>query len=581
MSRDHAFCVERYCEDVLDGTVTAGNLVKSAVRRHLNDLENAHERGWVFDAKKAQNACEAIESLCTHVKGQLAGQPYLLSPSQQFILWNIAGWVSAETGYRRFSKAYITCGRKWGKSLFASGLIVWTTYLDDPIEPGGECYTLATTEDQAKLVFNAAKQMILRSPVLSQVSSVKQKEVCVPGDPWHDSIIRPLGSDSSSKDGLSPVLVCLDELHSWRDIPQYRELYEKMTTGSGARRQPITVTITTAGSDRSALWIEMDRACVRMLDKCDDGQPVNDTQFAFIARIDDGDDPFSTELIVKGNPNMREAYPGGVPEYVQGLGTPSMRYLEEQIEEAKLGDQGLNRLLRYHSNCEVSSLSKAIQSKWLQRCRKEVDRSLWRKTFGGLDLSRAYDLSAFVEIGVLNPEAPLDERYYELVSHAWTCRDGDLDLNLMPWRQWVAEERLFCEGGEAVDIAGVVSSVGQMYREGGLSAVAYDPMFAASPAQELLKMGCNMEMFHQRSTTYTEPIIAFIKAIREGRMSTGGCPMFEWSAGNLILRTDRDEKLMPDRENSIDKIDIVVAAIMAFGACMFAKPQGQFHILGG
>ena len=141
--RNHAACVGSYCNAILSGEIIAGRYVGLAIRRCLDDLEHAHERGLYFDAEKS---LWFVETVCAHQKAEWAGQPFLLSPNQQFIFWNLTGW-RLENGYRRFRRTYITAGRKWDKSLFASSIMKLLTLSDTPLEPGAEVYSIATAED--------------------------------------------------------------------------------------------------------------------------------------------------------------------------------------------------------------------------------------------------------------------------------------------------------------------------------------------------------------------------------------------------------------------------------------------------
>ena len=155
--RNHAACVGSYCEVILSGEIIAGRYVELAVRRYLDDIEHAHERGLYFDAEIVEKSLQFVETVCTHQKAEWAGQPFLLSPNQQFILWNLTDW-RRENGCRRFRRAYITAGRNWGKSLFASVIMKLLTLYNTPLEPGAEVYSIATAEDQARLVYDASTQ---------------------------------------------------------------------------------------------------------------------------------------------------------------------------------------------------------------------------------------------------------------------------------------------------------------------------------------------------------------------------------------------------------------------------------------
>ena len=198
--RNHAACVGSYCDAILSGEIIAGRYVELAVRRYLDDIDHAHERGLHFDADIAEKSLQFVETVCTHQKAEWAGQPFKLSPNQQFILWNLTGW-RRENGCRRFRRAYITAGRKWGKSLFASAIMKLLTLYDTPLEPGAEVYSIATAEDQARLVYDAFLSMVEFSPSkrIRDAAKIRTKRCSFPGEKYRDSIVRPLGSERNTR----------------------------------------------------------------------------------------------------------------------------------------------------------------------------------------------------------------------------------------------------------------------------------------------------------------------------------------------------------------------------------------------
>jgi phage terminase large subunit-like protein len=576
--RDHAQCVENYCDGVLSGEIISGRYVTLAVQRHRDDLQNAVNRGLYFDKGIATSSLRFIEALCTHVKAEWAGTPFLLSPNQQFILWSLMGWRRQEDGLRRFRKAYLTCGRKWGKSLFASAILKLLTMQDSPIEPGAECYTIATAEDQARLVYDAFEQMIKQSPSqqIRRAAVCRTKRMSFPDAPYFNSFVRPLGSDSKNKDGLNPHLVIVDELHEWRAY--YRKLWEKMSTGGGSRRQPLTVIITTAGDDKSAIWLEQDDLATRMLDAVEVGEHPNDSLFAFIARIDEDDDPFDEACWPKGNPNMVEAFPAGVPGWAEGLGTPKIAYLREAASNARLNPADENALRRYHANIRVASTERAIRPAIWAKGNEEL-REWPNPTYGGFDLGRADDWAAVAILAKVDGET-LDDAVWQLLVRTWVAEEGSIDLNQHPFRQWVAEGLINVCEGDAVDFADIEAQIVVDDAEYHVEQWRYDNTFAEQMAQNLLnEHQCNVSPMHQSSRAYNEPLRSMLRAIKQGRILHGGDPVLAWQASNLVIKRDAKDQWMPDKPGSLSKIDGIVAAIMAFEAGLFFEGQGVAGVL--
>lgn len=577
-NRDHAECVAAYCDGVLSGEIITGRYVRLAVQRHLSDLQHAHERGLYFDAEIADRALRRVEALCTHTKAEWAGQPFLLSPNQQFILWSLMGWRRQSDGLRRFRKAYLTCGRKWGKSLFASSVLKLLTLCDEPIEPGAECYTIATAEDQARLVYDAFEQMVKQSPSgkIQRLASIRTKKITFSEPPYCGSFVRPLGSDSKNKDGLNPHLVIVDELHEWRSY--YRKLWEKMSTGGGSRRQPLTVIITTAGDDKSAIWLEQDDLATRLLDAVEIGESPNDTMFAFVARIDEDDDPFDESCWPKGNPNMVESFPGGVPEWAEGLGTPKIDYLREAAGNARLNPADENALRRYHANVRVASTERAIRPAiWVKG---NQPHSEWPGTaYGGFDLGRSDDWAATAVIARVGGET-MDDAVWQLMVRTWVASDGSIDLTQHPFRQWVNEGLITICDGDAVDFADIEAQIVADDAEYGIEQWRYDNTFAEQLAQNLLnEHGCNVSPMHQSAKAYNEPLRSFLRAVKQGRILHGGDAVLQWQACNLVIKRDNRDQWMPDKPGSLNKIDGIVASLMAYEAGLFYESQGVAGVI--
>lgn len=157
-----------YCHGVLEGTIPAGNLIRQTVERHLRDLETAQERGIWFDRNEAQYVIDFFKFL-KHSKGEWRGQPFVLEPWQQFLMWSLFGWKRAD-GFRRFRNAYIEVPRKNGKSSWAAGIGLYLLAADG--EGGAEVYSAATKRDQAKIVWGEASEMVKMSPSLRDRKSV-------------------------------------------------------------------------------------------------------------------------------------------------------------------------------------------------------------------------------------------------------------------------------------------------------------------------------------------------------------------------------------------------------------------------
>ncbi|MBI3357923.1 MAG: terminase large subunit, partial [Nitrospirae bacterium] len=389
--------VERYIEGVLNGTVIAGELVRLAVKRHLLDLQQGQKRGLWFNDAEAEKSVE-IFSYFKHSKGEWAGQPFKLEPWETFIVWVLFGWMNKE-GVRRFRTAYVEVARKNGKSTAGAGIGIKLAFADN--EQGAEVYSVATKKDQAIIVHSEAMRMVKASPeLLDSITPMKNSLSCAERNQKYE----PLGADEDTLDGLNVHGAIVDELHAHKN----RAVYDLMSTGTGARRQPLLFAITTAGTDQtdaSVCW-EQHVYAAQILR----GIISDDKYFGFICAMDDKDDWQNERNWYKANPNL------GVSK--------KLDYMRDSAKKAAKMPGFLNTFLRLDLN------------RWTQQSTHWIDMLLWdqnagrpmmetalhgRLCFAGLDLSSVSDLTALI---LLFPDL-VDRDAVNLVCRFW-CPEARL-----------------------------------------------------------------------------------------------------------------------------------------------------------
>ncbi|MCZ8077540.1 MAG: terminase large subunit, partial [Paucibacter sp.] len=271
-----------YTAAVLDGTRPAAKWELLACQRQVDDLarEPSEDWPWVFDPNTAARPCEFIE-LLPHIKGKWAREGRLLQLEawQCFILTTVFGWVHRDTGLRRFREAYIEVPRKNAKSTLSSGVALFMLTADG--EHGAEVYSAATTRDQARIVFDDAKQMAERTPDLRTYCGVAimQHAITVAATA---SKFAPLAAEGSTLDGLNVHFAVIDELHAHKT----RAVYDVIDTARGAREQSLLWNITTGGTDRSGICYERRTHAAKVLARV----LVDESLFGVIYTIDDKDD---------------------------------------------------------------------------------------------------------------------------------------------------------------------------------------------------------------------------------------------------------------------------------------------------
>jgi len=538
--------VSGYCEGVMSGEIPTGNYVRSAVERHLRDLERQRTDSfpYYFDEEEAEDACIFFPVAFRHAKSKWAGQAFELSPWQMFCNAVLLGWKRLD-GTRRFRRAHVSVARKNGKTTWCGGLAIYLSFADN--EAGAEVYIGATKIDQARLLFRDSESMVRQSPALMKHAKLLKDNISFPSV---NSFIRPLGSDKPF-DGLNPHGVFFDELHAWKE--QQRPFYDTMRTGSGARPQPLIATITTAGDDRSQLWKEETSYVKNVLD----GVLIDESIFGYIASIDDDDDPLNPNCWVKANPNL------GV--------SVGLEYLEEMAQEARSDLVAMNRFRRYHCNVMVSSTERAIDPVlWSNAC---DDLSDWRDAdaiAAGFDLGGRDDLAAYALVArFLDGETEEQQPIYrfEVRQRSYMSEDTKRNLSEEPIASFIGAGSLPVCKHAIQTLRDDLLADCEKY---GIEFVAYDPYQAMQMAADLEENGLTPVKMPQNYSQFNEPIRSFLSDLNEGRFLHDGDTILTWCSGNAVVVQDRTERWMFDKANSKQKIDPIVAMIMAYRAVKVA-----------
>lgn len=537
--------IRAYAEGVLDGSIPAGALLRKAIERNENDLANAKERGLWFDRQAAQHVLDFFRFL-RHSKGEWAGQEFSLEPWQQWLLATLFGWKRAD-GFRRFRTAYVEVPRKNGKTTMAAGIGLYLLVADG--EPGAEVFTAATKRDQARLAHSEAMRMVRKSPALSRMVAVFKDNLNIPATA---SKYEPLGADADTMDGLNVHGAIIDELHAHKT----RAVVEVLETATGARRQPLIFEITTAGNDRNSICYEHHEYSHRVLS----GLVQDDSWFAFIASLDEGDDWTDPVVWAKANPNL------GISVKVDDLA--------RKCERAQRLPAAQNAFRRLHLN------------EWTQQTDRWIDLSLWdenagtvneaalagRRCYGGLDLSSVSDMTAWVL--VFPHDDDLDE--VDILCRFW-CPEARLRDEANRYREqyiaWARNGLLQVTPGDAVDYAFVKQAILDDARRFRLVDLNVDRLFQGYQlSQELADEGLAVFGMGQGFLSMGPAMREFERRLLARKLHHGGHPVLRWMADNVAVRQDPAGNLKPDKAESQGKIDGIVALLMALDRCTRQGP---------
>ena len=532
--------VADYANAVVAGGIPAGVLVGKACERHLADLEHGSDRGLVFDGAAAQHAIDFFGFL-KHYKGEWAGQPFTLRPWQAFIIGSMFGWKRAD-GTRRFRDAYVEVPRKNGKSTLAGGAALYLEVADG--EPGAEVYSAATKRDQARIVFNTAQEMVAATPALRRRIRVFRNRLVVPAT---RSKFEPLGADVDTLDGLDVHGAIIDELHAHKT----RAAVDILDTATGARRQPLSLKITTAGSDRTSVcWEEHDYAV-----KVIEGLIDDDETFAFIATIDEGDDWADEAAWQKANPNY------GVSVKPDDL--------RRKCAKAQKMVSAQNAFRRRHLD------------EWTEQVDRWVDLAVWdqggtefdpaplvgRECIGGLDLSTKLDISAFQL--VFPPED--GSLIWHVISHFFVPEENVQKRqrkDRVPYDAWVKAGLMEATPGDIIDYDVIRRRINQQAELYVIREIAFDSWNAAQIGTQLMTDGFRMVEIRQGTRSMGGPSKDFEALVVARRLNHGNNPALRLMMANTAIRKDANDNYMPDKAKSNGRIDGIVATIMALGRAM-------------
>jgi phage terminase large subunit-like protein len=536
-SAQHKFHpAEQYIADVLDGKIPVSKYVRQAVQRHVDDVLDGHKRGLTFDRGEAQFAI-ACFAFFRHSKGQWAGQPFVLSPWQQFIVWCLFGWM--RKGLRRFRRVYIEIARKNGKSTFLAGIGIILLALDG--ESGAEVYSAATKKDQARIVFNEARRMVKSSPELKALIQSYRHNMAVPTT---ESKFEPLSSDANSLDGLNVHGGLVDELHAHKT----REVWDVLDTATGSREQPMLVAITTAGFNQEGICYEVRAHCIDMLR----GLFEDDSYFAFIACIDDGDDWQDEACWPKANPNL-------------GI-SASLDDLRDKAKRAIRSASARNNFLTKHLDRWTQQAQAWIPIERWDACAVDgitLESLSGRECYGGLDLADKLDLNAACFL------FPPDRKHekWQVLFRFWMPEDvieQRQDEGQWHYREWNNAGLLQTTTGNIADYDAIREEFLTLAAQFDVKQIGFDPTHATNFATQLTTKGYEMVEIRQNFASLNEGAKEFEALVMGGKIEHDGNPVMHWMVENVQVLVDNDQKIRPIQpKDRRKKVDGVLAAVFA------------------
>nr|DAO52492.1 MAG TPA: Terminase large subunit [Caudoviricetes sp.] len=501
-----------------------------------------------YDKKKADRAVTFIENLC-HTKGKWAGTPFWLLPWQEQLIRDIFGIVKPD-GNRQFRTAFVEICKKVGKSELAAAVALYLLYADN--EPSAEVYGAAADRQQASIVFDVAKQMVEMSPALMKRSKLMgaTKRIVNYSNAGYYQV---LSAEVGGKHGFSVSGLVFDEIHTQPN----RQLYDVLTKGSSdARQNPLHFIITTAGNDRHSIAYELHTKAVDILE----GRRVDPTFYPVVYGLKDDDDWEDEANWYKVNPSL--GY------------TVDIERLRDAYREAKQNpaDEVTFKWLR--CNMWVSSTVAWIPDAIYMRGNESIEAASLegRDCYAGLDLSSTGDITALV---LIFPPRDENEKYV-LLPYFWIPEETiprRVKANSVPYDIWEKQGYIMSTEGNVIHYDFIEKFIMDLSEKYHILEIAVDRWNATQMIQNLEGEGFTIVPFGQGFSSMSAPTKEFYRLLMEGRIIHGGNPVLRWMAGNVVIDTDPAGNIKVTKAKSKEKIDGIVAAIMALDRCI--RQEGQ------
>lgn len=487
---------------------------------------------------------ETFFGLLRHQKGVWAGQPFKLLPWQRDLLGSLLCWKRAD-GTRRFRQAYIEIPRKNGKSTLLAAIGLYMLLCDH--EPGAEVYCCASARDQAAIVGDACRQMVQSNQALASRVEVFRNVIT-----FGTSKLEVLSSDAGTKHGRSASCVIFDEVHTFAD----RDLYDAMVTSMGARRQPLQVSITTAGHDRNSLCWELHDYAEKVREGIIDDHAFMPVVFSAPKDAD-----------WKSPKTWRAANPS--------LGTTvTEEFLRAECDKAK-------ELPTYETTFRQLYLCQWTEAKtvwissdaWKACASSAADPNslAGRECWGGLDLSTTTDLSS---LALVFPSA---DGSVDVLSWSWCPEEGirrRSRSDRAPYDVWASRGDLIPTPGTVVDYEFIAAKIRQVCERYSVRHIGYDPWNATQLASGLFTEGVPMLEVRQGFRTLSEPCKRLEALVVSRKIRHPDNQLLNWAVSNTITDADPAGNLKISKSSSTERIDPVAALVTALATWLHQRDQG-------
>lgn len=557
--RDHVAIAARFEDDVLSGRVRVGRLFRAAVERQRRDLarESGTDFPFVFEPDRGAKVCRFIESFLVHVEGaeDLVGTPLILADFQVWMLVVSFGWVQPGTKRPRFRRIVAFMPSGSGKSTLSAGIAAYFLCVD---KGSSTIVTAATSRDQARLVFDWSRRMLLNAPALLERFGVVVEEHLVKR-PATGSVYKPLSREARAAEGKLPRLTVVDEVH----VHQDRDLWDNLRKTAAKRPDSVMLAISTAGNDTSGIGYEVYGYARDILM----GTVQDDSQFALILEADQKTengadaDPFDIETIRQANPAL-------------GISIDPIEVMNE-ANEAKQSPNKRQSFVVKRLGWWAHAAKPWIDLDAWDKC---ADPSLRREDFEGetcylgLDLANRSDLACKALVFPRTREDGQAE--YVIFCDSYLNEAAVEEARHVDYPTWAARGQIIVTPDNVTDLDRVEEDIIADSQRFNVAEVDSDPHEAQMLLGHLAEEGLTTV---EIKTTYQHMNNAMKETealVLQGRIRHTGDPVLRWCFGN-VQAAERGDQIRPvkPKNKPMAKIDGAVATLNAMARAVGGESE--------
>lgn len=534
-----------YWNDIQTDKVAVSKKIYKTYKKVVQDIENPGR--WHYDDLRAKHAVYFIEEYCRHSQGEMGGQKIILETWERAMISTIFGFVDND-GYRKYRRAVWIVGKKNGKSLVASAVGLYMQIADG--EMGPEVVSAATTRDQAKKIWEAAKAMVMMSPVLKK--RIKPLTGELSSKAFNFGTFKPLSSDYNTLDGLNLHCILLDELQQWKNG---LALYDILARGISARKQPLIFITTTAGTIREDIYDVIYDECELIINGYEDPNGYKDERtVAFIYELDERKEWTNEKCWVKANP---------------GLGTiKNYDILKNEVGKAKENPLLVKNLLCKDFNIRETSTETWLSFEDLNNTATFDLRELKpRYGIGGVDLSSTTDLTNATVIFMCrdNPTIYVLQMYW-LPEDLLEQRAKE---DKIPYNIWRDMGLLQTTPGNKVHYKFVTDWFLKVQNELDIYIpwIGYDSWSATYFVEEMKSYfgKDSMEPVIQGKKTLSGPMKSLGADLAAKKINYNNSPILKWNLSNVAVDIDKNDNIQPTKgSNQRKRIDGFAGLLNAY-----------------